>query len=153
MEIKEASAADIPQLCGLLEALFAQEAEFTPERAAQERGVRMVLETPELGAVLTACEGDRVVAMVTLLYTVSTALGERVALLEDMVVSPAERGKGVGSALLTYAVAYAREKGCRRVTLLSDGDNESAHRFYARHGFRRSAMVPFRMETAGGGTP
>ena len=32
-----------------------------------------------------------------------------------------------------------------RVTLNSDADNDAANRFYERFGFRRSAMVPFRL--------
>jgi ribosomal protein S18 acetylase RimI-like enzyme len=83
--------------------------------------------------------------MVNLLYTVSTALGARVALLEDMVVAPQARGRGLGSALLTHAIAHARSQGCRRITLLTDGVNDSAQRFYARHGFTGSGMVPMRM--------
>jgi GNAT superfamily N-acetyltransferase len=83
--------------------------------------------------------------MVNLLYTVSTAIGERVALLEDMVVSSSERGQGVGSNIIKQAVDFAKVKGCKRITLLTDDDNSGAHRFYERHGFSRSSMVAFRM--------
>ncbi|MGQ0672875.1 MAG: GNAT family N-acetyltransferase, partial [Hyphomicrobium sp.] len=38
-----------------------------------------------------------------------------------------------------------RADGCRRITLLTDGDNAAAHRFYERAGFTRSAMVPYRL--------
>ena len=84
--------------------------------------------------------------MVNLLYTVSTALGSRVAILEDMVVSPKIRGQNVGSSLIEYALDYARKQGCQRITLLTDSDNIAAHRFYERHGFSRSTMVPFRLD-------
>ena len=80
-----------------------------------------------------------------LLYTVSTALGERVALLEDMVVSPDERETGIGSMLLDHTVKYATEKGCKRITLLTDKMNIRAQKFYKQHKFNRSSMIPFRM--------
>jgi ribosomal protein S18 acetylase RimI-like enzyme len=94
---------------------------------------------------MIAKEGSAVLAMVTLLFTVSTALGERVALLEDMVVSPEARGTGVGSHLLQAAVAVAKADGCRLITLITDEMNLSAQRFYKRHGFELSTMVPLRL--------
>jgi len=78
----------------------------------------------------------------------STALGGRVALLEDMVVRPDARGRGAGSLLLRAAVEFARAAGCLRITLLTDADNAAAQRFYARHGFGQSAMIPMRLPLA-----
>jgi len=145
MHIRPAAAADIPALCSLLDQLFAQEAEFTPDRAAQQRGLAAIIDSPAVGTILVAVADGGVVAMVNLLYTVSTALGERVALLEDLVVDAAARGAGVGSTLLESAIAHARQGGCRRITLLTDGDNAAAQRLYRRHGFGRSPMVPLRL--------
>jgi ribosomal protein S18 acetylase RimI-like enzyme len=62
-----------------------------------------------------------------------------------MVVSPDARGSGVGSRLLEKAIQFARLNGCKRITLLTDRDNESAQRFYQRHGFGLSAMIPLRL--------
>ncbi|MGH7074343.1 MAG: GNAT family N-acetyltransferase [Stellaceae bacterium] len=72
----------------------------------------------------------------------STALGGTVAVLEDMAVSPHALGAGIGGLLLDRAISAARDAGCRRITVLTDGDNKAAHRFYERHGFARSAMIP-----------
>ncbi|SDR75864.1 GNAT family N-acetyltransferase [Pseudomonas oryzae] len=144
MSVRLATAADLPALCQLLAQLFAQEAEFTPDHAAQQRGLAAILADPALGAILVAVEDDRVRAMVSLLYTVSTALGARVALLEDMVVDAGARGAGIGSTLLQAAIAHAQAEGCRRITLLTDGDNQAAQRFYRRHGFAPSPMRPLR---------
>lgn len=145
MYIRPALPADIPALCQLLDQLFAQEAEFTPERAAQQRGLAAIIDDPAVGEILLAVEGEQILAMVNLLYTISTALGARVALLEDMVVDAGARDSGVGSALLEYAIGHAREVGCQRITLLTDGDNAAAQRFYQRHGFGPSPMIPLRL--------
>jgi ribosomal protein S18 acetylase RimI-like enzyme len=40
---------------------------------------------------------------------------------------------------------FARRKGCKRITLLTDEDNVSAQRFYAKHGFQCSSMVAVRL--------
>jgi GNAT superfamily N-acetyltransferase len=140
-----ASLEDIPQLCELLALLFGQEAEFVPDRTRQEAGLREIITHPDVGRILILREGAAVIAMVNLLFTVSTALGGRVALLEDMLVHPAHRGSGAGSRLLQAAVEFARSAGCLRITLLTDGDNTAAQRFYQRHGFESSAMLTMRL--------
>jgi GNAT superfamily N-acetyltransferase len=48
--------------------------------------------------------------MVNILYTVSTALGERVGVLEDFVVLPKYRNDGVGLELLSYALNFAKQR-------------------------------------------
>ena len=148
MQIEKATPADIPALSELLSALFSQEAEFTPNSEAQAKGLNQIIRNPEVGAVLVAREGGQVVGMVNLLFTVSTALGGQVALLEDMVVSSQARGAGVGSELLDQAISFARAQGCKRITLLTDRENESAQRFYGKKGFVVSCMVPMRLSLA-----
>lgn len=145
MQIEPAALADIPALCQLLKQLFEQEAEFTPDLEAQRRGLQMILTDGATGMILVARDGGQIVGMVNLLYTVSTALGARVALLEDMVIAPHSRNCGLGTRLLDAAVRYAKLNGCRRITLLTDADNLSAQRFYQRQGFCLSPMIPLRL--------
>jgi GNAT superfamily N-acetyltransferase len=145
MQITPAHTSDIPALCALLDILFSQEADFKPNHEAQNRGLARIISSPEIGLIIVARQDSQVVGMANLLYTVSTALGDRVALLEDMVVSPGVRGAGVGSQLLEHAIQFARLNGCKRITLLTDRTNESAQRFYQRHGFGFSAMIPLRL--------
>ena len=145
MQITPAKTSDIPALCELLDILFSQEAEFKPDHEAQSRGLAHIISSQEVGLIVVARHDSQVVGMVNLLYTVSTALGDRVALLEDMVVFPNVRGAGVGSRLLEQAIQFARMNGCKRITLLTDRANESAQRFYQRHGFGFSAMIPLRL--------
>ncbi len=148
LTITPATLADIPALCRLLDRLFTQEAEFQPDRAAQERGLGHIIRDPHAGHILVARQDDAIVGMVNLLYTVSTALGGRVALLEDMVVAPQARGQGVGAQLLTAAIAHARQQGCLRITLLTDTDNHVAQAFYRKQGFVASSMLPMRLMLA-----
>jgi len=145
MIITVATLHDIPMLCELLAILFSQEDEFSPDQEAQRRGLDQIVRHPEIGHILVARENGQVLAMATLLYTISTALGARVALLEDMIVLPEARGSGVGSQLLENAIRFARMHGCERITLLTDRDNESAKLFYQRHGFSISPMIPLRL--------
>ncbi|MBO6472542.1 MAG: GNAT family N-acetyltransferase [Pelagibacteraceae bacterium] len=145
MKIEMATTSDIPMLCTLLDYLFSQEVEFKPDHETQSRGLEMILNNNNIGNIFVAKKNEKTIGMVILLYTASTALGERVALLEDMVVSPNERGLGIGSMLLDHAVKYATEEGCKRITLLTDKTNIGAQKFYKQHEFNRSSMIPFRM--------
>jgi GNAT superfamily N-acetyltransferase len=145
MEISEATEDDITGLCELLELLFSQEAEFRPDRSLQSTGLQQIIDFPERGRVLVLREGACLIGMVNLLFTISTDLGGRVALLEDMIVHPEYRGKGAGSELLKAAIHVAKASGCRRITLLTDRTNESAQQFYEQHGFNISEMVPIRL--------
>ena len=54
------------------------------------------------------------------------------------------RGQGVGSLLLDYAIRFAKDHDCKRVTLLTDADNERAQQFYTKQGFTHSSMQVYR---------
>jgi len=142
--VRAAGQHDVEQLCQLLAQLFAQEAEFSPDPELQAKGLLLILKGQDVGRILLVESGGQIIGMINLLYTVSTALGGRVALLEDMVVDRSFRGLGVGERLLNAGLDQARADGCLRVTLLTDQDNGRAHSFYERNGFVRSPMVPFR---------
>ena len=82
--------------------------------------------------------------MVNILYTISTALGEKVAILEDMVVSQNYKNQKIGSSLIEFALDYLEKNSFKRVTLLTDSDNFNAHNFYKKHQFTKSNMIVFR---------
>lgn len=143
--IEPATIEDVPALSELLALLFAQEAEFKPDPEAHCRGLTQIINTPHLGLIYVARQHGMIVGTVNLLFTISTALGERVALLEDLVVLPASRGNGIGSALLAHASAVARQHSCARVTLITDADNFAAQELYKKHGFIKSNMKTMRL--------
>ncbi len=72
------------------------------------------------------------------------ALGGRVAILEDMIVDREARGRGLGARLMTEAIRVCQADGCLRITLLTDGDNAAARRFYRRFDLEYSPMVALR---------
>jgi hypothetical protein len=88
IRFEAALAKDLPQMVELLGQLFEQEAEFTPNAAKQEAALKLIFSTPSYGKLFVAKDGSKVVAMASLLYTVSTAEGGRAALFEDLVVRP-----------------------------------------------------------------
>jgi GNAT superfamily N-acetyltransferase len=145
ISVREATAKDIPQLCELLALLFTQESDFEPDVRKQARGLRLILEQPDVGRIYCATEGSRVIGMVSILFTVSTAEGGRAVWLEDLVVHSTRRGQHIGQRLLQQAIRGARATGCRRITLLTDATNHPAMRLYEQAGFVHSRMVPLRL--------
>jgi len=145
MILEEASFSDIPQLCELLGLLFELEKEFHPDLAKQLAALGALLGNAQRGRIFVAREGTVLAGMVSVQILVSTACGGDVLLLEDLVVRPTFRNRGIGSALLEHVVLFARQSGYRRITLLTDRVNANAQRFYKRHGFAASDMVPYRM--------
>jgi len=143
-KIRIAENRDTGACARLLGILFSQEHEFTPDIRNQELGLGMIIGNPDTGTVFVCEKDGDIVGMVTLLTLVSTALGRKVLLLEDMIVDPAWRGRGIGSMLLEHACDWARNHGYGRITLLTDGDNDSAQHFYSEKGFSRSRMAVFR---------
>jgi len=141
-----AAPKDLPQLVELLGQLFEQEAEFTPNAAKQEAALKLIFADPKVGKLYVARDGGKVVAMASLLYTVSTAEGGKAALFEDLVVRPEYRKQGIGAQLLEHVIAQARAEGVLRMTLLTDMQNERAQVLYRKLGFTGSPMKPMRLK-------
>lgn len=144
LDFRVAKTEDIAVLCELLWELFSQEVEFTPNKKSQEKALKKIIEDENIGDIFVTVKENKVVAMVNVLYTISTALGEKVAILEDMVVSQNYKNQKIGSSLIKFALDYLEKNSFKRVTLLTDSDNFNAHNFYKKHGFIKSSMVVFR---------
>jgi GNAT superfamily N-acetyltransferase len=86
-----------------------------------------------------------IVGMINLLFTISTAEGGFVILLEDLVIHKEYRGHGYGSMLLDYAIEFAKQKNFRRITLLTDRPELRSQNFFRKHGFYESPMLPMRL--------
>mgnify|MGYP005994454899 CR=1 FL=1 len=89
--------------------------------------------------------GDEVVA--TLQLTVIPGLARGGALraqIEAVRVAAAWRSRGLGGALIRWAIEEATRRGCALVQLTSDVRRTDAHRFYTRLGFVDS-HVGFKM--------
>ncbi|MEU6245053.1 GNAT family N-acetyltransferase [Streptomyces sp. NPDC047024] len=138
-DIRRAGADDIPAIVAMLadDPLGAQREspnDLTPYVAAFER----LDADPNQHLVVAVLEG-RVIG--TLHLTVIPGLsrkGATRALIEAVRVHADQRGSGLGSELISWAVDRARELGCTLVQLTSDKARTDAHRFYERLGFTAS---------------
>jgi [ribosomal protein S18]-alanine N-acetyltransferase len=83
--------------------------------------------------VLVAEAGKELLGTVSLRQTIGSPTAMHLFALE---VATERRGKGIGSAIITYVIEEAKRRGCRRVYLEVRTDNP-ARRLYHRLGFRR----------------
>ena len=139
-----ATPADLDAMADLLAELFTLESDFQPEREKQLRGLRLILENPQIGRLFVLRVDDQVAGMAYALITVSTAEGCPVLLLEDVIVKAKYRGQKLGRRLVEHVLDWARDNGMPRVTLLADKENSPALAFYERVGFCRSNMQVLR---------
>lgn len=142
--IEPATIEDLPQMVDLLTALFSEEADFAPNPSKQEQGLRLILEQPNRGRIFVLRTDHQILGMINLLFTISTAEGGFVILLEDLVIHPQHRRHGYGGKLLEHAIAYAKKKDFKRITLLTDKISAESQEFFQEHGFKFSNMIPMR---------
>ena len=138
--MRAARHEELEPMVALLRLLFAIEADFRFDAARQRRGLGLLLQD-DRARVLVARVNGRVVGMCTGQVVISTAEGGPALLVEDVVVAPDHRGRGIGRALLTALTDWARGRGVRRLQLLADRGNGPALAFYDRLGWRATALV------------
>ena len=143
--IEPATEADLDELSKLLVELFAHEGDFRPDKEKQLRGLRLIFEQPSRGRVFVLRRNGAIVGMINLLFTISTAEGGFVMLLEDLVVHTQYQGQGYGNKLLEHAIDFAKKKNFLRITLLTDRPENVAQAFFRKHGFVDSSMIPMRL--------
>lgn len=59
-----------------------------------------------------------------------------------LAVASSAQGRGIGGQLVGMCVVFARQRGARRITLLSSSKLGSAIRLYERAGFRHAPLPP-----------
>ena len=143
--IEPATEADLDELSEMLGGLFSQEGDFRPDKDKQLRGLRLIFEQPSRGRVFVLRQNGAIVGMINLLFTISTAEGGFVILLEDLVIHKQYQGKGYGSKLLQHAIDFAKQKNFLRITLLTDRPENLAQEFFRHHDFVESSMIPMRL--------
>ncbi|MER5274294.1 GNAT family N-acetyltransferase [Streptomyces sp. NPDC002809] len=136
LEIRPAAVGDLSEIVAMLadDPLGARREspdDLTPYLAA----FRRLADDPHQH-VMVAVRADRIVG--TLQLTVIPGLSRRGStrsVIEGVRVHADERGSGLGTRLIQWAVDESRRQACQLVQLTSDATRADAHRFYERLGF------------------
>ena len=137
--IRKAQLDDLRVMARLIGELFAIESDFKIDFKKQYAGLKLLFENGDAD-ILVAKYKNMAIGMVTMQRVVSSAEGGYAGLIEDVVVSEAYRGMGVGHSLLEAVSGVARERGYVRLQLGADTDNAPALEFYRKHGFEKSNL-------------
>ncbi|MHC5259202.1 GNAT family N-acetyltransferase [Streptomyces sp. UC4497] len=141
LEIRPAAAEDIPEIVAMLadDPLGAQREspeDLTPYLAAHAR-----LTADANQHLVVAVREGRVVG--TLQLSIIPGLsrkGSTRSIIEAVRIHADERGSGLGTQLIEWAIDESRRQQCQLVQLTSDATRTDAHRFYERLGFVGSHM-------------
>ncbi|MEV0243593.1 GNAT family N-acetyltransferase [Streptomyces sp. NPDC050674] len=139
LAIRAAVADDVPAIVAMLadDPLGAQREspdDLSPYLIALER-----LSADPNQHLVVAVRDGRVVG--TLQLTIIPGLSRRGAtrsVIEGVRIHADERGSGLGTQLIEWAIDESRDQGCHLVQLTSDKTRHDAHRFYERLGFTAS---------------
>jgi ribosomal protein S18 acetylase RimI-like enzyme len=86
-------------------------------------------------------EDDPIVGILCLtVYRVPTGLR---SVIEDVIVDEHARRRGIGEALLRYAIELARAAGADGISLTSNPQREGANRLYQSLGFELRKTNPY----------
>ncbi|MFB7260980.1 GNAT family N-acetyltransferase [Streptomyces nojiriensis] len=146
LTIRPATEADVPAIVAMLAddplgATRESPDDLTPYLAALKR----LTDDPNQHLVV-AVRADRVVG--TLQLTIVPGLSRKGAtrsIIEGVRVHADERGGGLGTRFIEWAVEKSRAENCALVQLTSDATRTDAHRFYERLGFTAS-HVGFKLQ-------
>ena len=97
------------------------------------------------GSDLFVARVDGAIVGVLTLSTYPTLTGTK-AWIDDVIVSEAARGHGVGEALNRAALDAARHRGIESIDLTSRPSREAANRLYQRIGFEQRTTNVYRLK-------
>ncbi len=128
-------------LLGQLNALLAQLRKDSPAAGTLADLQELVLNKNT--HIVVAKEGEKITGVAFLL--IMPKLGKRIALVEDVVVDEASRGKGIGKEIMKKAIGIAKEQHATYVTLTSRPARAEANAFYQKLGFKQKETNVYRM--------
>ncbi|MYV48542.1 GNAT family N-acetyltransferase [Streptomyces sp. SID2888] len=139
LEIRRATADDLPAIVAMLadDPLGAQREspeDLAPYLSALER----LNGDPNQHLVVAVREGRLIGTVQLTIIPGLSRKGATRSLIEAVRVHADERGSGLGTRLIEWAVDESRRQNCQLVQLTSDATRTDAHRFYERLGFEAS---------------
>ena len=127
-----ATADDAPAVAALLDAFNREYDTPTPGAGVLAPRLARLLTREDVIALLS---GDPAAAVALVTLRPNVWCEGPVAVLDELYVAPALRGRGLGSSLLAAAEDAVRKRGGEVLEINVDGADVDARRFYERHGY------------------
>ena len=135
--LRRATAADVPAIAALLADDVIGAVREAPDGLEPYRAAFAAVDADPAHLLVVAQDAAGAV-VATLQLSLVPGLSRRGALraqIEAVRVAPEQRGAGLGSALIRWAIDESRRRGAALVQLTTDLRRTDAHRFYERLGF------------------
>ena len=134
--LRDATPADLPAIVAMLaDDKLGSTREDTEDMAPYEAAFAEVEADPSQRLIVAERDGV-VVGTFQLSFIPGVAQrGLKRAMIESVRVATTERGSGLGTQMMRWAIEEARGAGCKQVQLTSNAQRPDAHRFYERLGF------------------
>ena len=129
---RAATVADAEEIARLLDDFNAEFGTPSPGVEVLSARLRVLLEG---GATFAVLAGTPAVAVALVTLRANVWYAGHVALLDELYVVPALRGRGIGSAIMDQMMSTCRTRGADLVEINVDEGDVDAQRFYERHGF------------------
>jgi len=133
--VRPAGPSDQPALMPMVRELHAHEHLPLPGKEV-EAALRTLLADDRVGCVLIAEQAGQPVGYTVLGFGYSLAFHGRDAFVDELYVTEAARGSGIGSLLLDAAEMACRARGIKALHLESGHGNPRATALYGRRGFK-----------------
>ncbi|MEH6796909.1 MAG: GNAT family N-acetyltransferase [Rhodococcus sp. (in: high G+C Gram-positive bacteria)] len=134
--LREAVASDLESIVALLVDDPLGATRESAEDMSRYRSAFEDIASDPRNLQVVVVHGDAVVATLQLTAIPGLARGGALrAQIEAVRVDARWRSRGLGGALIRWAIAEAERRGCALVQLTSDASRTDAHRFYTRLGF------------------
>ena len=138
---RKAVETDLPFIVRLLTEDAVRLTEDRPDEPFHPRYVNALREIDadaNQSMIVAVLDGETVGTLQLTFIPGISGLGTKRCLVEAVHIAPAHRSKGLGTQMIQWAIAQARERGCGMVQLTSNKKRLDAHRFYERLGFLKS---------------
>lgn len=140
LTIRRAVRGDIPAIAALLADDFIGNAREGAPLADYEAGFDAVERDPNQLLAVAENAGEVVGTMQISFVPGLSRGGHWRGHVEAVRVASERRGQKIGEAMMAWAEARCRERGCIVCELTSDKRRDAAHRFYDRIGFTASHL-------------
>jgi GNAT superfamily N-acetyltransferase len=137
--LRDATAADLPAIIAMLaDDKLGSTREDTADLAPYLAGFAEVEADPNQRLILAERDGVPVGTFQLSFIPGVSQRGLKRAMVESVRVVASERGSGLGTRMMRWAIEEARQAGCGQMQLTSNAERPDAHRFYERLGFTPS---------------